>query len=165
MSVAYPKRGDRSITGSKRCRESGRKYLANLRARRREEVRAVLGVQPAEVIRKTEGSTLNPAGSMPKPKDDPKAQAAWLGGIAEPTRMAILRVLAVGDKTVTELAQACGTEIVNVSHHLNLLKGIGIVSAEREGRFMRYSLVGATTTATLLELTHESGVKVVIPLG
>jgi ArsR family transcriptional regulator, nickel/cobalt-responsive transcriptional repressor len=102
---------------------------------------------------------------MPKPKDDLKAQAAWLAGVAEPTRLAILRVLAIGDKTVTEIAQACGTEIVNISHHLTLMRGIGIVSAERDGRFVRYSLVGATATATLLELTHESGVKVVIPLG
>jgi hypothetical protein len=35
----------------------------------------------------------------------------------------------------------------------------------REGRQVRYSLVGITATATLLELTHASGIKVTIPLG
>jgi ArsR family transcriptional regulator, nickel/cobalt-responsive transcriptional repressor len=109
--------------------------------------------------------TLNLPDLMPTPQNDPKAQAAWLGAFADPTRLAILRTLATGEKTVTELARACGVEIVNASHHLNLMKGIGVLTATRDGRFMRYSLVGATATATLLELTHESGIEVVIPLG
>ncbi len=73
--------------------------------------------------------------------------------------------MASGTRTVTELAKACGTEIVNISHHVNVMKNLGLLTAEREGRFMRYSLVGATATATLLELTHESGVKVTLPLN
>ena len=102
---------------------------------------------------------------MPRAKNDPRAPTEWLSAIAEPTRLAILRTLAVGDNTVTELARACGTEVVNVSHHLNLMKGLGMLSAERDGRFIRYSLVDAKVTATLLELTHVSGIKVTIPLG
>jgi ArsR family transcriptional regulator, nickel/cobalt-responsive transcriptional repressor len=102
---------------------------------------------------------------MPLTKNDLRGPAEWLAGVAEPTRLAVLRLLATGDKTVTALAQACGTEIVNISHHLNRMKGIGLVTAERDGRYTRYSLIGATVTATLLELTHGSGVKVAIPLG
>jgi ArsR family transcriptional regulator, nickel/cobalt-responsive transcriptional repressor len=101
---------------------------------------------------------------MPKDQTDPKAQAKWLAALAEPTRLTILRQLATGTKTVTQLAQACGTEIVNISHHMPILKNGGLVSVERDGRFMRYSLVGATATATLLELKHASGVTVTIPL-
>jgi ArsR family transcriptional regulator, lead/cadmium/zinc/bismuth-responsive transcriptional repressor len=47
---------------------------------------------------------------------------------------------------------------------MQILKAGGLVSATRDGRFVWYSLLGATVTATLLELAHESGVKVVIPL-
>jgi ArsR family transcriptional regulator, nickel/cobalt-responsive transcriptional repressor len=102
---------------------------------------------------------------MARDASDQRNQAEWLAGTTDPTRLVILRVLATGTKTVTELAKACGTEITNVSHHLNRMKGIGLVVAEREGRFMRYSLVGATATATLLGLTHEAGITVTIPLG
>ena len=101
---------------------------------------------------------------MPNSLTDPNAQAAWLSGIAESTRLAILCALAAGAMTVIELAPACGTEIVNVAHHLNRMREIGLLASEREGRFVRYSLVGATATATLLELTHGSGIKVTIPL-
>ena len=102
---------------------------------------------------------------MPQSPTDPNAQAAWLSAIGEPTRLTILRALTAGDMTVTEVARACGTEIVNVSHHLKIMKRAGLVTHTREGRFIRYSLVGATARATLLELTHESGIKVTIPLG
>jgi ArsR family transcriptional regulator len=100
-----------------------------------------------------------------RPKHDPRGAAEWLCAIGEPTRLAILRHLTAGSMTVTEIARACGTEIVNISHHLNIMKTIGLLSAERQGRFQRYTLVGAKTTATLLELTHESGIKVTLPLG
>ena len=47
---------------------------------------------------------------------------------------------------------------------LQTMKSVGLLSAEPYGRFMHYSLVGATATATLLTLTHESGITVTIPL-
>ena len=94
-----------------------------------------------------------------------KAEAAWLAAFGEPTRLAILRALATGEKTVTKRAVACGVEVVNASHHLSILKGCGLVAAERDGRFVRYSLVGAAVGGGTLTLAHPSGAKVVIPLG
>jgi ArsR family transcriptional regulator len=78
--------------------------------------------------------------------------------------MAIVNCLATGAKTVTEPAKVCHTEIVNVSHHLGVMKAAGILVAERDGRFQRYSLVGASATGAMLEIRHESGIKVLIPL-
>ncbi|QJW95251.1 ArsR/SmtB family transcription factor [Frigoriglobus tundricola] len=101
---------------------------------------------------------------MPKVADDTKNQAAWIAAIGEPTRLMVLRILATGEKTVTELAKMCRVEIVNISHHLNLMKAAGLVTAERDGRFMRYNLVGAKATGTALELAHGTGVRVFIPL-
>ena len=94
-----------------------------------------------------------------------KVEAAWLAAFGEPTRLAIIRHLATGEMTVTQLAVACEVEMVNVSHHLGQLKDIGLVTVERDGRFMRYNLAGAAVNGTTLTFTHSSGVKVVIPLG
>ncbi|MBA4192586.1 MAG: hypothetical protein C0467_31850, partial [Planctomycetaceae bacterium] len=63
------------------------------------------------------------------------------------------------------LAKIAGTEVVNVSHHLGVMRDAGVVKCDRDGRFMRYSLLGATATAVEIVLTHESGMRVVIPLN
>ena len=102
---------------------------------------------------------------MSRSANDPKGQAAWLSAIGEPTRLAVLRALVTGEKNVTELAKECGLEMVNLSHHLGVMRNAGLLAAEREGRTMRYSLVGAAATGAVLELTHESGIKVTIPLA
>ena len=99
------------------------------------------------------------------PAKSPKAEAAWLAAFGEPTRLAILRALAAGERTVTQLAVACGVELVNVSHHLGVLKDIGLVTVERDGRFMRYALAGGAVGGGTLTLAHPSGAQVVIPLG
>ena len=72
---------------------------------------------------------------MPLTKNDPRGPAEWLAAIDEPIRLTVLRLLATGAKTVTELAKACGTEIANISRHLNRMKDIGLVTAERDGRY------------------------------
>jgi ArsR family transcriptional regulator, nickel/cobalt-responsive transcriptional repressor len=77
----------------------------------------------------------------------------------------MLRALASGTKTVTELARACDIELVNASHHILALKNAGLVTVEKDGRFTRYTLVGATATAERVELQHASGIRVALPLG
>jgi DNA-binding transcriptional ArsR family regulator len=99
------------------------------------------------------------------PTKTQRVEAAWVAAWGEPTRLAIIRHLAIGEMTVTKLAVACEVEMMNISHHLGLLKDSGLVTAERDGRFMRYNLVGASVSGTTMTLTHSSGVKVVIPLG
>jgi ArsR family transcriptional regulator, nickel/cobalt-responsive transcriptional repressor len=94
-----------------------------------------------------------------------RAEADWIAAIGEPNRLAIIRILAIGEKTVTELATGTNQELVNVSHHLGVMRSAGLVKSERDGRFMRYSLLGARAAGTELELTHESGARVTIPLA
>jgi ArsR family transcriptional regulator len=48
---------------------------------------------------------------------------------------------------------------------LKLLKQAGLVSGEKDGRMVIYSLLGAKATGGMLELSHPSGVKVSIPLA
>lgn len=90
--------------------------------------------------------------------------AEWLAAIAEPTRMMILAHLSTGRSNVTDLATACNVEMVNISHHLGVLRSAGIVEAQKDGRFMHYSLVDGQTTKQGVRLAHESGIVVVVPV-
>ncbi len=50
------------------------------------------------------------------PKKSPNNElAAWLAAVAEPTRITIIRLLAAGEKTVTDLAKLSKIELVNTS--------------------------------------------------
>ncbi len=97
--------------------------------------------------------------------EERKAEAEWLSAFGEPTRVSIIRALSTGEKIVTELAKLVKAEIVNVSHHLKILKNAGVATVKHSGRFRRYSLVGAKTQGAAIELTHKSGAKVVIPVA
>jgi ArsR family transcriptional regulator len=60
--------------------------------------------------------------------------------LADPTRRRILELLADEDLTAGEIADEFPIAFASVSHHLGVLKGAGLVSAEREGQYVRYRL-------------------------
>jgi ArsR family transcriptional regulator len=66
--------------------------------------------------------------------------ATLLQAIAEPSRIRIIDCLRTGAKNVTQLADLLKVEIVNVSHHLGVLRLAGLVEQEKKGRFVVYSL-------------------------
>lgn len=67
-------------------------------------------------------------------------QAEVLKTLASPRRLEILHALARGPIEVGRLAQAIGASQPSVSQHLAVLRGAGIVEAERDGREVRYRL-------------------------
>lgn len=67
-------------------------------------------------------------------------QAGILKTLASPRRIEILHALAEGPIEVGRLAEAIGASQPNVSQHLAVLRGAGIVEAERDGREVRYRL-------------------------
>ena len=67
--------------------------------------------------------------------------AAFFHGLADPTRVRILELLAERPRTVTELVAALGIAQGRVSSHLSCLRWCGYVRAEVEGRYNRYRLV------------------------
>jgi ArsR family transcriptional regulator len=69
-----------------------------------------------------------------------KQVADLLQALAEPNRIRIVECLRSGSKNVTELARLLTSEIVNVSHHLGVLREAGLVVDEKDGRFVNYSL-------------------------
>tara|TARA_Y100001935_G_scaffold255673_1_gene271538 strand:- start:117240 stop:117494 length:255 start_codon:yes stop_codon:yes gene_type:complete len=58
----------------------------------------------------------------------------------DPTRREILNILKEKDMTAGEIAETFDITKPSISHHLDLLKQAGLVSAERDGQFMVYSL-------------------------
>lgn len=66
--------------------------------------------------------------------------ALMLQALAEPNRIRIIECLRTGSKNVTQLAKELGVEIVNVSHHLGVLRNAGLVEDIKDGRFVIYSL-------------------------
>ena len=73
--------------------------------------------------------------------DRAEVLATFFQGLADPSRMRILEVLAERPCTVTELVAALGLAQGRVSSHLACLRWCGYVQAEVEGRFNRYRLV------------------------
>jgi len=63
--------------------------------------------------------------------------------LADPLRLRLIRLLSDGPQTVGQLAEALDRHVVKVSHHLGVLRRAGLVSPEREGRFIRYRLASS----------------------
>jgi ArsR family transcriptional regulator len=61
-------------------------------------------------------------------------------GLADPTRILILYLLADEPRYVTELAETLDIRQPTVSHHLKVLRERGLVTATREGNAVRYEL-------------------------
>jgi ArsR family transcriptional regulator, nickel/cobalt-responsive transcriptional repressor len=76
-----------------------------------------------------------------------RAVAQPLQALAEPTRMFLFELLVEQPRTVSELAELLGEELVNVSHHLGVMKRFGLVDSERQGRTKVYSLLDPPFTA------------------
>lgn len=66
--------------------------------------------------------------------------------VADPTRRLIVDRLAQGAATVTTLVDAVDMSQSAVSQHLAVLREVGLVHAEREGRHRRYHLDAAPLT-------------------
>lgn len=60
--------------------------------------------------------------------------------LADPTRRRILELLAQGELTAGEIAAHFSMSKPSVSHHLNILKGAGLISDERRGQNIIYSV-------------------------
>jgi ArsR family transcriptional regulator, arsenate/arsenite/antimonite-responsive transcriptional repressor len=72
--------------------------------------------------------------------------------LADPTRREILKVLRDGDLPAGEIAARFPMTGASVSHHLSVLKDAGLVSAERDGRSIIYSLESTVFQEAMQEL-------------
>jgi ArsR family transcriptional regulator, arsenate/arsenite/antimonite-responsive transcriptional repressor len=60
--------------------------------------------------------------------------------LSDPTRREILHILQEGECTAGEIAGHFDISKPSISHHLKLLKQAGLVSAERDGQHLVYSI-------------------------
>lgn len=67
-------------------------------------------------------------------------QADMMRTLAHPRRLQILHRIARASTGVAALAADCGMTQPNVSQHLAVLRSTGMVTAERDGRQVRYRL-------------------------
>jgi DNA-binding transcriptional ArsR family regulator len=82
--------------------------------------------------------------------------------LADPTRREILRLLADGDLNAGQIASNFHIALPSVSHHLSVLKNANLVSAERDGQSIVYSLnssVAQEALQLLLTLTGAGAEK------
>lgn len=66
--------------------------------------------------------------------------AETMQALATPSRLRILARLYVGPASVGEISAAVEMDGSAVSHQLRVLRHLGLVAGEREGRQVRYSL-------------------------
>jgi ArsR family transcriptional regulator, nickel/cobalt-responsive transcriptional repressor len=84
-------------------------------------------------------------GATPDPGEllDPRAArqvAETMQALATPSRLRILACLHAGPRSVSEISDAVGMDGSAVSHQLRILRHLGLVTGERDGRRVNYSL-------------------------
>ncbi|HBN07249.1 MAG TPA: transcriptional regulator [Cyanobacteria bacterium UBA8530] len=75
--------------------------------------------------------------------------------LADPTRREILARLKQGPLTAGEISEGFDISKPSVSHHLNILKGAGLIGSERNGQFLIYTMNATAfeqAAAAMLEL-------------
>jgi DNA-binding transcriptional ArsR family regulator len=80
---------------------------------------------------------------MPRPKSDPAPKelsaaaleliASRFRALSEPMRLRILSFLMQGERTVGQIVEHTGSSQANISKHIALLRGAGMLGTRKEG--------------------------------
>ncbi len=73
-------------------------------------------------------------------RNDADGCATKLKALADPTRLAVVEALMDGPRHVGALAEQLGVEQSLLSHHLRVLRDIGMLAARRDGKAVLYAL-------------------------
>src|SRR5215213_7462280 len=71
---------------------------------------------------------------------DARKIATLLAAISEPTRLRVLWLLTKGPEHVGRLAELVDIPMVNMSHHLGVMRQAGLLEDEKDGRRVVYKL-------------------------
>lgn len=83
------------------------------------------------------------------------AAACLFHGFSDPSRLAIVRHLAVGEHRVVDLTDHLGLAQSTVSKHLACLKDCGLVTSRPQGRASMWSLNHTDTVMELLSAAER----------
>lgn len=78
-----------------------------------------------------------------------------LKALAHPQRLMILGNLLQGPKTVGELVESCEASQSQISQFLTRMKLEGLVKAERDGRFVTYSVADSRLAKLMRVIQNE----------
>jgi DNA-binding transcriptional ArsR family regulator len=81
------------------------------------------------------------------------------GALSSPVRAAIVHRLTDGEQTVGALVDALGLSQPLVSQHLKVLRGSRLVTSERRGREVAYSLVDEHVAHVFLDAFNHTEEK------
>jgi len=71
----------------------------------------------------------------------PDPDIAFLSALADPVRLSFVRQLAGGDGVCAcDFSECCSVSQPTISHHLKVLRDAGVVTSERRGTNIVYSL-------------------------
>ncbi len=75
------------------------------------------------------------------PQDErTQLEAKLFRGLSDPSRLAILKTLLSGERSVSSIVEMTELSQPNVSGHLSCLRDCGLVASRQEGRQVFYSL-------------------------
>lgn len=100
-------------------------------------------IEPAKLGGAAEAAELDEAAAL-------TAAACLFHGFSEPSRLAIVRHLALGEHRVVDLTDHLGLAQSTVSKHLACLKDCGLVTSRPEGRASMWSLSHVDAVMDLL---------------
>jgi rhodanese-related sulfurtransferase len=87
-------------------------------------------------------------------------QLARVGGaLASGPRLAILDLLAQGERPVEQLAEQAGLSVANASQHLQVLRRAGLVATRREGARVHYRPAGPDVVSLWLALREVAAAR------
>lgn len=76
--------------------------------------------------------------------------AGFFALLSDPSRVKLLSALAISPLCVTDLADIVKMNQTTVSHQLRLLRNLNVVSAERNGKIIEYSITNPKINEILL---------------
>ena len=76
----------------------------------------------------------------PLPPEVVDRVAGRFRALGEPARLSLIRAMCTGEQTVSELVEETGLSQANVSRHLAVLHGAGLLTRRREGTWVHYRL-------------------------
>ena len=86
--------------------------------------------------------------------------------LADPTRLAIVRVLAGAPEVCAcDFTTCCDVRQPTVSHHLRVLREAGVVETERRGTWIYYRLAPAAADRLRAMASELSGASQLIPVS
>jgi len=65
---------------------------------------------------------------------------AFCKALADETRQQILQILLEGEICVSDLAESFSMSQPTISHHLNILKNLGLVTSRKDGKHVYYGI-------------------------